>query len=311
MQRHPVTLQINLAPRDFRFARYMLAHQIRQWGCQVDEILLVIESRRSRGVFGADWDAGMKAILALAHSFPKARVVSVDYSRAAQRRVAAEFFSNRRVIPAKDSRGGPYYSYFFGLATAANNFVLHLDSDLFCGGGSPTWLAEATGLFLDFPDLLFVMPLSGPLAASGKIGDSHDPKVGALRETVHGPARVHHGMSTRAFLMDRARFREKLAPLPVDSIVPGRPLTALIRRLRGRSNADAPEQAISRLMRERHLVRLDYLGASPGMWSLHPPVPALPAFQEALPRLVSRVENDDIPDGQRGYYDMNESMLDQ
>src|SRR5215813_13420723 len=140
---NPVTLQINLAPRDFRFARYLLPHQVRQWGGQVAEILLVIESRRSRGHLGQDWEEVMKAILGLANSIPNARVISVDYSPQARQAVSKEFFGSRHRLPAKDCVGGPFYAYFYGLNRAAHNLVLHSDSDMFYGGGSQTWMAEA------------------------------------------------------------------------------------------------------------------------------------------------------------------------
>ena len=45
------------------------------------------------------------------------------------------------------------------------------------------------------------------------------------------------------------------------------------------------------------------------MWSLHPPHRSA-LFYERLPELINAVEREDIPDGQRGDYDINGSMID-
>ena len=49
------TLQINLAPTDLPHLIHVLPHQIRQFGGQVDEILLTLDLHQSRGRFGAAW----------------------------------------------------------------------------------------------------------------------------------------------------------------------------------------------------------------------------------------------------------------
>ena len=66
---------------------------------------------------------------------------------------------------------------------------------------------------------------------------------------------------------------------------------------------------MSTLMNSKCLHRVDFLGAGGGMWSLHP-LYRSPSFYEKLPELIQRVEEGDIPDGQRGDYDLNDSMLD-
>ena len=61
-----VTLQINLAPGDWRLAEHLLPHQIRTWRPQVSEILITVDLHRSAGRFAADWDAGRDRILEIA-----------------------------------------------------------------------------------------------------------------------------------------------------------------------------------------------------------------------------------------------------
>ena len=54
---------------------------------------------------------------------------------------------------------------------------------------------------------------------------------------------------------------------------------------------------------------MDLLGAAPGMWSLHPPYRSEQFYGE-LPRLIERIETGNVPDAQRGDYELNDSMFD-
>jgi hypothetical protein len=45
------------------------------------------------------------------------------------------------------------------------------------------------------------------------------------------------------------------------------------------------------------------------MWSLHPPFRS-EEFYRRLPELIEAVESGRVPDGQRGHYDLNDSMID-
>ena len=203
----PVTLQITLAPSDYRHAKILLEHQARTWRDQVDEILLTIDFHRSPGRFSERWAEGEHLILPLAQSVGGARTVAVDYSAAARTRVSGEFFAGAPV-PEKDFRGGPYYSYFFGLTEARNDHVLHTDSDMFFGGGSQTWLAEAVELLHTASDTLVVAPLSGPPAPDGGLRQ--------LRATAEPePRRCFRldVMTSRPVLLQRSRFRECIGAL--------------------------------------------------------------------------------------------------
>jgi hypothetical protein len=297
----PVTLQVNLSPGDWRHARFLLPHQIRQWRRQVAEILLVIDLHRSSGRFAAGWEEGRANIMALAQSVEGARVELVDYGDAARARVSSEFFGGA-AVPEKDFRGGPYYSYFFALNSASHSHVFHVDSDIFFGGGSGTWMDEATRYYSSHSNVLVMAPLPGPPAQDGRLRQLRgSPEPG----TPH--AYVFEEMSTRIFLIDRARFASAigaLVPRPPPSLRSR--VKALVER---NPSADLPEHLLSRAMRERGLVRRDFLGSAPGMWSLHPPYRCAD-FYAKLPDVIARVEAGDIPDAQRGDHDLNGSMVD-
>ena len=65
---------------------------------------------------------------------------------------------------------------------------------------------------------------------------------------------------------------------------------------------------LSREMVEHRLLRVDFLGSAPGMWSIHPPHRSK-LFYDSLPELIARVETDDLPDVQRGDRDINEGVI--
>lgn len=295
------TLQINLSPSDWRHAKHILPHQVRAWRGQVSEILLIVDLHRSSGRFAADWEVGRDNIMSLARSIEGARVEVVDYGDAARTRVSSEFFGGSPV-PVKDFRGGPYYAYFFGLNAASNQVVLHMDADIFIGGGSQTWIAEAISFMGQHLDALVVGPLPGPPAKDGRLRQLNStPKEGA--------AHVHRleDMSTRIFMLDRGRFRSlvgALLPLPPPAL--RQRIKALVE---GNPCADLPEHLFTREMRARGLQRYDFLGSAPGMWSLHPPYRSKD-FYEKLPSLVAAVEEGNMPDEQRGDHDMNASLVD-
>jgi hypothetical protein len=295
------TLQINLSPSDWRHAKCLLPHQIRTWRGQVAEILLTIDLHRSAGRFAAGWEVGRDNIMALAHSIDGARIETVDYGSDARARVSAEFFGGANV-PTKDFRGGPYYAYFFGLNAASHELVLHADADIFFGGGSQTWISEAIALMARHQEILVAAPLPGPPASDGRLSQLQStPELGV--------SHMHRleAMSTRLFFIDRARFRSSigaLSPLPPPAI--RQRIKALVE---GNPSADLPEHLFTREMRAHGLIRCDFLGAAPGMWSLHPPYRCAD-FYEKLPTLVARVEAGEIPDAQRGDHDINSSLVD-
>lgn len=204
------------------------------------------------------------------------------------------FFDGVR-IPPKDYRGGPFYSYFFGMYASKNDTVFHLDSDMMFGGGSQDWINEALDVLSD--DVLTCSPLPGPPTRNGELADQEAEQVGpwAFRLPT---------MSTRLFLLNRLRLASVLSGIPR---VSGRKW--LKAKIEGNPPYGLPEDIISTAMRRHSLTRVDFLGADDGMWSLHPPYRCR-NFYETLPALISRIERGDVPDEQKGRYDINSSLVD-
>jgi hypothetical protein len=300
-----VTLQVSLAPTDYPHARHILPHQLRQWAAQVDEILLVVDLHRSRsGRFAAAWEERRPLLEQLVAEccaqYPHARATEVDYGAEAAARVASRFFGGHRV-PTKDLRGGPFYSYFFALDAAAGSLVVHADSDILFGGGSAQWITNARALFAADGDVLVCSPLPGPPTSDGRLVSQRAERYPAPFLAYRFPH-----VSTRVFALDRQRFATRIGALR-----PTRPgARGQIRAALQRMPAyDLPENILSRAMRANGLWRVDLLGTQPGMWSLHPPHRSA-LFYEQLPSIIARVEAGDMPDGQRGCYDVNDSLVD-
>ena len=301
-----VTLQISLAPTDLPHAIHILPHQLRQWADQVNDVVLTVDLHRSRGRFADAWRERLPGLRELIEDckarFRRVRAADVDYTREMRDKLSALFFGGSR-IPTKDWIGGPFFSYFFGLHAAGRRYVLHMDSDMLFGGGSTTWTAEAVQLLQERPDILACSPLLGPPTSDGHLLSQR-----LAREPLLLPSPAYRSpiLSTRLFLIDMDRLRTRLTPLP---LLKPSALHVWQARLDGNPRIALPEEIISFAMAEHGLVRIDFLGAAPGMWALHPPHRSA-LFYERLPDLIRQVETGEVPEGQRGYHNMNNSMID-
>ncbi len=299
-----VTLQINLAPSDWPHARYILPHQLRQWANQVDEVLLTLDLHRSHGRFSEGWEERLPKIQHLIHEccaeYPHARLQEVNYSPKVVADVSSMFFGGS-TIPPKDFRGGPFYSYFFGLYSAKHNYVFHLDSDMMFGGGSSIWIAEAIQLLTEGPEIIVCSPFPGPPTSDGSLRSQV-----AQPESHSSPAFRFSSLSSRLFLLDRNRFTSQLKQLPLTYTHTWGIIKALVE---GNYMYELPEDLFTKAMLKHSLFRVEFLGKSPGMWSIHPPYRS-ESFYQALPELIQRIETGDIPEAQRGHHDINDSLVD-
>jgi hypothetical protein len=310
----PVTLEITVAPVDLPLATHTIPHQLRQLGSQVADIQFTLDLHRSRGRYGAaaeERQPQLEALLReLCDQHPHAHIETVDYDPEANRAVAARFFGGRRV-PAKHHYGGPIYSYFYGWHTARHDLVFHVDCDMLFGGASPSWVEEAVLLLRSRDDTILVSPFPGP-PPTGALSDEalRRHRGNAARSPwqlqANPPAYALPTASTRLGLFDRVELVQQLGPLPL-----ARPRARSFARavLEGHQPYELPEATITTLMKRRGLWRVDMLGSGPGMWSLHPAMRS-DEFYAALPDLVRRVEQGDVPAGQRGDYDVHDSMVD-
>ena len=306
MPARPVTLQVSLTPDDLEQARHFLPHQLKQWAGQVEEVLCTVD------VWGGPDGApgvpqpveGLQALFSgLRRSYPHLRWEKVDYSAAAQREIGDAFYGGH-AVPLRDHRRRPIYAYLFGLRAASRDVVFHIDADMIFGGGSQSWMGEACDLLHGAPEVLTCSPLPGPPRQDGRL----------LAQRQYAQARGAHGLpsyrfptlSTRLFVVDRRKLTASLAPLPREW-PPLRPALRVL--LSGRRPHATLEEVLSRRMAGRGLSRVDFLGAEPGMWAIHP-LHRSGRFPRLLPELIRRVEAGEVHESQRGHYDVTEGTLD-
>ncbi|MBF5043521.1 glycosyltransferase family 2 protein [Aggregicoccus sp. 17bor-14] len=303
----PVTLQVNLAPTDFPHAQHILPHQLRQVGPGAQEILLVLDLHRSQGArFSEAWVERrplMERLLSgLQAQDPRVRVREVDYAASTRRAIAERFFAGQPV-PEKDARGGPYYSYLFGLHAAAHRHVLHLDADMLLGGASATWLAEAARHLEAREEVLCCSPLGGPPRADGQL---LVPERWAQPDPLIPRAFLFRRFSTRVFFVDLEKLLSRAGPVRRRLAPPVHVLRAL---RAGNPPFREPENHFTRAMERGPWRRLEFLGEGAGLWSLHPEFRS-PTFYARLPSLVREVEAGTLPEAQQGRENVHDSVVD-
>lgn len=305
MNRNKISLQINLSATDLNICRKLLDRQIGFWYNELDEVLLSIESQKSFGKFAVDFDANKTALIGLIEvmikKYPKTRYHFIDYSAERSRRLSELFFSGMP-LPHKDYRGGPFYCYFDGLAECRNPYIIHLDSDMILGGTPNSWLQDAVELLNSDPGYLFINPLAGPPTTDYHIKQEYFKRLGNYRF-------LFKKMSTRVFLVDRNKLTQHNIVLRKCARSPKNLKWFLRNDMRW--GYELPEILISEMMQRNGLLRVDSFGedGNGACFTLHPVVkPA--AFIESLPVLLERIDCNDIPDSQRGYYNINNDFFD-
>lgn len=297
-------LQINLHPLDAPHAVYTLPHQLRIWGSQVDEVVLSLDLRKNTSSrYHTDSYEQKRVRLCglleeITDAFAHARVVPVDDGSESRVEVS-EAFLGGAAVPLVAADGSPFHAYLHGMTSVRSRYVVHIDSDMLFGGCSQSWVREAIAALGD-ESIAICSPFPGPPRSDGAIRGS------GVRVAADAFAYDFRSASTRILMLDKSRFasRELVVPLVrpsmkrrIDSVINNTPGVATL------------EECFSRMLTESGLVRRDFLGGGSGLWSIHP-LHRNPNFYENLPLLIDRVERGDVPDLQRGDYDMNESMVD-
>lgn len=302
-----ITLQISTAPTDVRFLKRMLRHQLKTVGDQVDQVAITADirpSKKGRFSFDEKQIALFKQILQeFSAQNNSIQVHYVDYDKKTVGRVAEEVWSSGD-LPVKDYRGGPFYSYIYGLYRVETDYVFHLDSDIFLGGGSTAWCDEAIELLKNDPKLAIVKPLSGPPKKDGSAPFQSGEALKPYRD--HSSAYYSDNFTTRIFFTEKSRLTQIFKNTPIE-----KPdiLRSLIGKWQGNPAVRAPEQLLSTYLSGTEFCRLDYLGTEPGLWALHPPFRS-EEFYSKLDDIIEAVENNKVPDAQRGHYDINHAFVD-
>ncbi|MEM1238666.1 MAG: hypothetical protein AAGI45_02385 [Cyanobacteria bacterium P01_H01_bin.26] len=230
------------------------------------------------------------------------RLVDMDYNDAYRQRVYKKHFGSVPK-PTHNWKGYPILGTIFSLEETVGDYVVHFDSDMLqYQKPGQSWISEAMALMEQRPDVLFVRPLSGPPLAGGGLHQRvpYEQDDGFYRFKFFG---------SRAYLIKKQSF-DGFLPIPVLWMdyknawlkqLPPRLLTWL-NYWTGRGKLDSWEVMISRELERTDGWRATL--ANPAAWTLHP-VARGHAYIEALPKIISAIEQGDYPSGQEGYYDLN------
>lgn len=299
MPRQPVTLHISLTPRDVALARAVLPHQLARIGPAVEEIVLTIDTGgKPPADAGSDYSELERLARAAASVAPSLIVHAADYSDKRRATLSRQILA-RGLIPARAYRGG-FLAYFDGWLTGTQPFLFHLDSDVLIGGEPAGWIAEAIALLRSDPAIFTCTPLAGPPRNDASINQP------SRREPQPRGAHGFDTFSTRIFFVARERLA---APQPRLALTRARWRQQLSGWAEGTSPYSLPEDILTAHLRQTGRRRVDFLGAEPGCWSLHPPYRNGEFFRR-LHELVERVERNDFPEAQRGDHDVNDSVID-
>lgn len=297
----PVCLQISLTPLDLGHAALILPHQLNFWASACQELLLVWDlnpgPRLAEPLYRQRWERGLSYFellnQTLQRDYPRLRILTVDDAAERQAQLSARFLAGAP-MPLKDFRGGPFYAYFEALERAELDWVLHLDADKIFAGVALPWLSEALAFLQRDARYFCLCPPGGPPRIVGNIG--------------------YANFTSRAYLLDR---RNLPSALPLRHRDPER------LRTQGLSApvppyAELPEHLLSDWMHTQGKRRLELRctasGADLGVFSLHPPTDSASArqlFEQHLPRILQLLALGQIPELQRGHFNLQAAWLKQ
>jgi hypothetical protein len=221
-------------------------------------------------------------------------LVPIDYSPDTRRRIYRKHFAGP--MRQTHSHGGyPILGSIEALEGSRADYLVHFDSDMLLHQDPGfSWIDEGIKQLRAHPDLLAVLPRSGPPHPDGRLrqqeetGEAYQPDARGIY--------CFKTFTSRVFLVDPRRF-DRLLPLR-----PRLPVLDLLRNyLTARSTMPEWETMIGYRLQETAFVRADL--SSTRAWTLHPDERG-ERFEAALPDLIARIEAGYYPAGQGGYYDL-------
>jgi hypothetical protein len=221
-------------------------------------------------------------------------IIPINYAPEYRRRIYRKHFAGP--MRQTHSNGGyPILGSIAAIEESRADFLVHFDSDmLLYQDAGFSWIEEGIRLLRAHPDLLAVLPRSGPPHRDGRLrqqeatGEAYEPDARGLY--------CFKTFTSRVFLLERQRF-ERLLPLR-----PRLPLIDLLRNyLTAHNTMPEWETMVGYRLQETAFVRADL--TSVRAWTLHPDDRG-ERFEAALPGVIARIEAGDFPPEQGGYYDL-------
>jgi hypothetical protein len=292
-------LSILVARTDTRFMLQTIPHLVRTCRFPFARRFLMLDTAPLGRRYGRKPGIGTaEELLACCTQLLQAGVVDaitpINYSPRYRRRTYRKHFA----VPMRQthSNGGyPILGSIAAIEESRADFFVHFDSDMLLYQDSGfSWIDQGIRLLRENPDLLAVLPRSGPPHRDGRLRQQEE--TGEAFEPDARGIYCFKTFTSRGFLIDRRRF---------DRLLPLRPMLPLVELLRNYLTAHNTmpewETMIGYRLQETAFVRADL--TSTRAWTLHPDERG-ERFEAALPGVIARIEAGDYPPEQGGYYDL-------
>lgn len=220
------------------------------------------------------------------------RVVEMNYDANYHNKMYRKHFG--RTIPfTHNYKGYPILGTIFSIEECKSDYMLHFDSDmLMYQHPNFNWIEEGIKSMQQNSQIMFIRPMAGPPTNQQK----------------SEPIEILKNFGSRVYLIDRKRF-DKLLPLPIlwhsyrrkwINNLPNE-LKLSLSKFTGKGKLDSWEVMVTQKLKQTNYYRANL--TNPHAWTLHPKDRS-PAFIEALPEIIARIEAGDFPPQQAGDYDL-------
>jgi hypothetical protein len=292
-------LSILVARIDTRFMLHTIPHLVRSCRFPFARRFLMVDTaplgRRYRKRPGIGTAEELQACCAqLLQAGVVDAIVPIDYSPGYRRRIYRKHFAGP--MRRTHSNGGyPILGSIAAVEESRADYLVHFDSDmLLYQEPGFNWIDEGIRLLREHPDIVAVLPRSGPPHRDGRLRQQEE--TGEAFQTDARGLYCFKTFTSRVFLIDRRGF-DRVLPLR-----PRLPVVELLRNyLTGYNTMPEWEVMVGYRLRETAFVRADL--ASTRAWTLHPEERG-ERFEAMLPDVIARIESGSYPPEQGGYYDL-------
>ncbi|MDR4467891.1 MAG: glycosyltransferase [Nitrospira sp.] len=284
----PVTVVIKATSLDAPFLDVMVRHMIVQARYPFSERTIVVDRPRAfLGKYRTRPPGNQRELDRILQGLLDDHIIDhvreIDSTPSTVRAILERYFPDDALrVPTHAVTGGPIYATLFGLESAATDYVLQMDADVFFFVDSTSWVGDALQQLRLDPNLWLMMTHPGPPA--GPVGKSLGLR-NAKQAGWDGQQTIWRfkTATTRYFLCDRNRLHGRLRFVPM-------------------LGGCAPlERCISEALRQHGAFR-GCLGNLKS-WHLHAWFHGTPFPEWARP-IAQAIESGCIPDLQRGLYDL-------
>ena len=301
------SLWIFVARTDVSFMMYTIPHLVRMNHFPFEEKVLVIDTAPLTGdKVGRPGIGTMQELRECTQQLLKAniidRIVDINYDPNYRQQVYHKHFGTS-LRCTHNYKGYPILGSIFKINECKSDYMLHFDSDMLLHQKPDyDWITDGVELMQEYPEMMFIRPLTGPPTEDGTIYQSRPC------EKESDKFYKSQFFGSRVYLVNCKHF-DRLLPLPILwrsyrqkfmnqlSV----PLKNVLNQITGKGKLDSWEIMVSKKLEQTQYFRGTLM--NPNAWTLHPKDRS-PAFIKALPKIIKNIEAGEYPSQQAGYYDL-------